>query len=552
MNSKNLLDALSSIDEKHTDEASSPAARELAGGARKSYKIKTAAIILSVAVFAGLITAGLSLLLPEFISFGGKTPSGPEAGEVTEAYINTDETQTGEETPEQTEKIRFPYEGETFELLAPAYGGYCVALTGGETEGDTLSRDAVARWKAVCEELGVTVRVSCCDSLPGKDSADGRHKLLDAVTGALESGTGIPDIVIYPGYIDLLYTAGAFLDLNTIDTLDTGAACWPSGINSSISVNGRLFGCSGDIVSDFYAYTYALFYNRALCAEKGVDVVSLESDALSGSFTLDRFMEAISAVKDQRYSAEGVFGSGLPSMTASAASNLALAYLTGAGVEFIVNEGGELKWVYDWNDAYQVANKLKSSDEGTLTAFERPLGNNINDFTKAFDSGRLCLIPGRLGTATSGAFSSLSGGYGVLPFPKYDGNQESYRTLTARNGVMMYAIPAANTEKAEAAGALIGALARDAYDNLRHTFIESVLPDATDNGRRIMNLLFDTAECPRYALLFNLLQTDSVGKTFENHLAYYGNAIDLVYNGRNSYIHSLEGLSRKLPGYGEP
>ena len=514
----------------------------------KSNKNKTVIVVLSTVVFVGLAAAGLSLILPKIISTGENTSAGSEAGDVTEAYIRTDGSQTGEKTPDQTEKR---YQGETFELLAPAYGGYCIALTGGDTEGDTLSREAVTRWKAVCEELGVTVRVSICASMIGSDVTDARYQLLDAVTGAANSGTEIPDIVIFPGYVDLLYTAGAFLDLNTLDTLDTGAARWPAGIISAISVNGRLFGCAGDIVSDFYTWTYAIFYNRSLCAEKGVDVASLESDALSGSFTLDRFMEAISGVTDLLGTTDGVYGTGLPAMTGSATGNLALAYLTGAGVNFIDNVDGELRWVYDRENSYRVAEKLKSSDSASTTAFARQLGASLNGLKNAFNAGRICFMPGKLETASSGALSSLAGGYGVLPFPKYDGNQESYRTLTARNGVMMYAIPAANSGKAEAAGALIDALAGDAYEKMRPAFIESVLPSASDGGKQIMNLLFDTAECPRYSLLFNLLQNDVVGKTFDNLLAWQSDQMDLVDNNRHSCIHRLEGLSSSLPGNGK-
>ena len=97
-----LFDAFSEVEEKFSDEASSSSGAAAPGAKKRVSPLKTAVIILTVALAVGLVTAGAFMIMPEIV--GDAHPAGVGGGQGSAGDLTTSPETETDVTGEQTEQ----------------------------------------------------------------------------------------------------------------------------------------------------------------------------------------------------------------------------------------------------------------------------------------------------------------------------------------------------------------------------------------------------------------------------------------------------------------
>ena len=290
-----------------------------------------------------------------------------------------------------------------------------------------------------------------------------------------------------------LLTEGLFLDLNRVDTLDLGKEWWAAGINSEIAVNGKQFGATGDIFCDLLPYTRAILFNRGLCAAQGVDIGQLQSLVLSGSFTFDSFLEAVTAA-----ASGGVYGLSLD----FGQNDNSFALLAANEISVIANRDGA--FVYDYTP-----DRLILIGEKLFGATVKPAvfsAASHDDVFNKLTSGGLCFMTASLSMAEDPSLSSLSGGFGFLPLPKYNQEQSEYHSYVGRSGTGMFAMPSISQERIGAVGSVLEYLAFDARTNVSQVYADNEIlsgaSKAGDTDRDMIGIIL-ASRCSLRCILYS-------------------------------------------------
>jgi hypothetical protein len=381
--------------------------------------------------------------------------------------------------------------GFTVDIIAGRSGRYCTALLSEGNEGDALGKTAYKRLTLLERDAGIRFILS---EAPGVNASNAQRPVFEYTK--TRSIAGEPaDCVIMPMDAGSLLTEGLFLDLNRVDTLDLGKEWWAAGINSEIAVNGKQFGATGDIFCDLLPYTRAILFNRGLCAAQGVDVGQLQSLVISGSFTLDSYLEAAASA-----ATGGVFGLSLD-FTPTQNDN-AFAVLAANKISVIANRDGA--FVYDYTPE-----RLILIGEKLFGATVKPAvfsAASHDDVFNKLTSGGLCFMTASLSMAEDPALSSLSGGFGFLPLPKYNQDQSEYHSYVGRSGTGLFAMPSISQERIGAVGSVLEYLAFDARTNVSQVYADNEIlsgaSKAGDTDRDMIGIIL-ASRCSLRCILYS-------------------------------------------------
>ena len=412
----------------------------------------------------------------------------PQTDDTTEPFTGPETSEKTEPAPDSvTEPVTPPVsvptaEGFRLEIAAAGTGRYCTSLLSEGTEGDYFSKKA---YEGVFRtEQATGVRIVAVNG--GNTSA----ALFKSVTTKSVSGEPF-DCVIMPASAEYLLTNGLFTDLNSVPGLRFEQPWWAEGVNSEIAVNGKQFGATGDIFFDLIPNTRAILYSRGLCASRGVNVGELQSLVMSGSFTVDKFLEAARAA-----ASSDVYGLSLD-MTSGQNDNV-YAVIAGSEIKVVGNSDGRFTYDYEPDRLVALGGKLLAPE--LKPALFSP--SSHDEAVEKFTSGGLCFMNASLETAENASVAAMSVGFGFLPVPKYDLNQAEYRSFAGRSGLGIFAMPSIDSGRTGIVGAVLEFLACDAYANVRPLYEDGVLLSASsgaaDPDRAVVSLIENTVCCPRY------------------------------------------------------
>ena len=144
----------------------------------------------------------------------------------------------------------------------------------------------------------------------------------------------------------------------------------------------------------------------------------------------------------------------------------------------------------------------------------RTKGDTNGDLV-TFGNGEAFFYPSALGGAHS--LRDMSDDFGILPYPKYDENQENYYILTS--GGTVATIPVTLPEdRHENVGILLDALCRDSQQNLLPTYKEIVLKTKyarDEDSAEMLDIIFGSLT---YDLGLSVWPQDTYYKYMESYL----------------------------------
>ena len=391
---------------------------------------------------------------------------GPEQTTVPAESDNPAATQspsetTGEDTlfapSDIPDDLRF--DGETVKILywddVPNMEFFVEDQTG-EAVNDAIYR----RNLNVQERFGITLEFS---GTPGDNG--NQSKYVNACVNSTQAGSDAHDI--FAGYSmtgATVMTKGILHDLSDYDIFEFDKPWWPKSLIDKANVNGGIYFASGDISSNYLYMMYLCTFNKDMLD----DVLQLKPSVLydyvyNGEWTLDKLIECT----------KGVYNDQDGDSVATEADRYGItvtlvhwdAFFTGSDLDTVkLNDAGELT-LSDNLFSQRTVDLL----DKICNLFYASGDAEINKGVPLFAAGNSLFLVERASIISS-KLSDTSFAFGILPAPKFNDDQEGYRTCLSFP-YTMYMISTASSIP-ETAAATIELMAYQSYLHITPALFE--------------------------------------------------------------------------------
>ncbi|MCL1792386.1 MAG: hypothetical protein FWG34_00800 [Oscillospiraceae bacterium] len=361
----------------------------------------------------------------------------------------------------------------TFLGITTTWDFYSVIVHESET-GEILDDSIYARNRAVEEKFGINLKETAFDI----GQVEGKLK------NAVLAGENIYDAAYCPSYnnapIGGLVAQNMFLDLNEIPELRLDEPWWNQTVNTDCIIGSanKLFFTACDINIMNLQAPWCVYLNEDMIKNLGLDLPY--SLVKNGKWTLDEFHKYVKAGAqlngaasfDWEPSGAAVFG-----YTSYEGGTGAL--LVGSGEKFISKDEKGMPYLsIETPRFFDVCEKIAELT-GTKGIYQN--ANNYDTgfhFEYIFKGGRTLMMVGEL--KASDVFRDMDSTFGIVPIPKYDGNQDKYYSSVARQ-MPVLVIPATNPEPGST-GVILDAMAYLSTKNITPIFF-----DVTMSQKRLRN-----------------------------------------------------------------
>ncbi len=258
--------------------------------------------------------------------------------------------------------------------------------------------------------------------------------------------------------------------LNELEYLDFNMPWWPYRLVEESEINGNVYMCSGDLSTNMLHKMHAVFFDRALCRDYGVDTNNLYDMALDGTWTLDYLLEITSNVyvdlnsngtkdKDDKY---GLYMCDNYFDVFFYASDLRTTDRDQNGTPVISSTFGSEKTI-------NLADKLGNFFANNTGAYF------VTNFTEGIQMSKngAMMIVSRCDIASKRLRIAENLDYGVLPIPKYDEQQGNYITCLAFP-CTLYTV-SNSTKDPDMVGAVLEALGSEGYRQITPALFETTM-----------------------------------------------------------------------------
>lgn len=411
----------------------------------KSKKITTFFIL--AAMLAGVVSCGSGN--GDVVTTGGEATDTTTAGE-TEIHDNLPELN---------------YNGDEFTILVEDYGGYCGAdFYVEESDGDVVNDAIYNRNRKVSERLNLDL-----DWVMFTHSWEDRSEFTTKFRSSVQSGTGEYNLAAGLGYFMPSFTTdGLLADMSELPYIDIEKPWWSDEFMKASSVDDKYYFVTGDASLGLIKNMFCIFENLTL-AEK-LNVENLYDVVREGKWTVDKMKEVaasqyIDLDGDTNVSREDQFGLLLSS------GNHITGFSEALGVKSVENQDGEFRYIYGNSHNVDVVDKLEDIIWKNEGVFFDPKGEEETAYNSLFRDGNVLMTTGWLMHTDS--YRDLSFDYGVLPYPKWDENQESYNT-TVLTSYSVLSIPT-DVADMERSAAVCEAIAFESWKTVTPAYFEIAL-----------------------------------------------------------------------------
>ena len=407
-----------------------------------------------------------ALMLASSLAACASTPSDDTSDTASADTTAAEETTVAEtKNPNEDDLPERDFKGEEFTFLVRTELGYEFSA---EDDGDVVNAAVYKRNLDLSERFKVNFKYVM---QPGVWAS--RATYTESITSTILAGDDAYDIVTGQSNIVLpLAVQHLYHDVAKAEHIDLSKPYWKEGYHSNATVNGRLYSLMGDYAISTIADSNVMAFNKDMFDNNKIEYpYQLVKD---GKWTLDTFLEMCAKFS------KDVDGDG--KLTAADQYGLAtnnnglnpFVYSTGCTVFDFDDSGNRVisfpdekevdafDTLYDFCKTTIFAHVDSSGIEGA-TSSER-LAAFFKTNHSAFSAGRLKEVEG---------LRDMESDFGIVPYPKYDENQENYITSVLRT-VTVASIP--TTVKApEKCTFLLEAMSSYGYNNIIPAYYEFAL-----------------------------------------------------------------------------
>ena len=401
-----------------------------------------------------------------------------------------------------------------------------------KTTNDTVSDAVFYRNATVEDRLGVEI-TQVLQSGGMSTITNWNNTLRNAV---LTKSGDYDAAAIYASQSSALALEGIYYNVLDLPHIDLSKPWWNKSIINETELFDTVYFLAGDIAISQISWGVTLFYNKNLFAEFfSTQNENIYDIVRNGEWTVDKMYEYTSNVWVDKNS-DGAVNSGdtYGFQYANDIGDGAMdAWIPAMGIDITTMIDGypELTF-YDEHtvEAFEALRKLHLENPGTLVGGgNTPTGDFIAGnqlFTRQFlNSGKV--------------LRSMSDDYGVVPLPKYDKEQEEYRTVAANIASLVTVL--STVEDVDKVGATLELMAAESYKQVTPAFFDTVLkgkysdsPDDADMYDRILNsftynfgFCFSTISLDGIGSLFRVL-SDDLSQQYESNKIRYQTSLDTL------------------------
>lgn len=323
--------------------------------------------------------------------------------------------------------------------------------------------------------------------------------------------------------LSALAQTGYLMDFNTLEHVDFSKPWWDSNCAEGYEVAGKLFFMVNDVSVSNLAGTRFLYFNKSL-----VETYQLESPyqiVRNNGWTLDKLLEMVKSVNtdngDGEWNGQDIYGF---LAETGEGNGTVIHLLVGCGIKYTerAEDGTIISNAYS-EKTLSVVEKIREVFENstaTLTYEKCASGADMSGFANKYNYGRSLFATDHFlfvqnGMLVSDQFKDMSKGFGIVPNPKYDSEQESYYHKMDKYS-LIWAIPNTKTIDAERVGAVMEYWAYQSSRTVMPAFYEVVIkfrrasdPDAHQMLDIIKgSIRYDVSE------LFNTAITSTIWKGY--------------------------------------
>lgn len=382
----------------------------------------------------------------------------PISDESSETTSNVDaRNQISDDLPETT------YNGASFRVLTTEGGAiygfdYRDEIVSEELTGDSCN-DAVYN-RNLGIESRFDVKISCANNTKPQNYV------------ATMAASGIDEYEIVGMYNFEAYTAinsEAVLNWTTVPHVNLEKPWHNQLANDAATMNNTLYAICSDLAITSMLYTHAFFFNQTITEKYGYPADSLYALVKDGQWTLDKAIEITSGIYED---------------------------LNGDGVQ-------------DENDLYGFAYSVWNAADVWLSAFDQPICKTSDDGVEltfmtdktvaiveklcdwhynkncfynytaiyheevAMKNGKLAFAPIRF-KACFDALRDMDDSYGIIPYPKWDEEQEQYLT-NADDKFTVFTVPITAAGNTDFVGVIYEALCAESYKSVYPIYYDAAL-----------------------------------------------------------------------------
>ena len=318
--------------------------------------------------------------------------------------------------------------GKTFSLLTTETQSY--EYDAEELSGDVVNDAVYERNLAVEELLGIDFNfVYKPGDWANKDS------YCQIITNSIMAADGAYDVV--SGMISCVQPIAStqmFMSVYDLPDINMDNPWWVSELQDGLTINGKLIGFIGDMSLSMYKGLSVIFANLDLITDRNLE--NPYEMVLNNEWTLDKMIEQTSGI-GQDTNGDGTWTLGedlygmliyeVPYRSMQASLDIQTIGLNEEGIPTVNPLTDKLASAVDKLTAYLKEDGVLCQDFGTEGVIE------INGY---FAADKMIYYMGKLEALDY--LRDMESDYAVIPFPKYDQNQDKYLTLIATATQMIY------------------------------------------------------------------------------------------------------------------
>lgn len=406
-----------------------------------------------------LITLLLTAMI--FTSCGGGNQNGAGTDNTAKQNDGNITETTGVEIKPELPNEKYNGYVMRFLVMGDAYNHYQSREIGAAAENGELINDAVyLRNMLVESDLDVLIK-----AIPSN------RIISDAKSSILAGGDDYDVVMPIVDEGVKAVQSGLFYDLNQIPYLNLENPWWDQRMTTGLAINGYIYFATGDISILDNECTMCIFFNKNmiknLMLENPYDIVQ------AGKWTLDKEYEmSLNVTKDEngdgKYTCpEDIFGMQISSNTPHS-----MFYAAGERIVTLNQDGDYEFTMYNERSVNVVEKIMKVCSEPLNLTPKTKGGGDYNIYIPAFGAGKILFT--HLALIDINFFRNDNTDFGVLPYPKFDENQEKYNNFVSTICVPGAAVPG-NAENIARTGAVLEDMAYHSVSTLTYAYYDQTL-----------------------------------------------------------------------------
>ncbi len=371
---------------------------------------------LSILILASLLLASCSDT--------SDVQTGKETDTVTETAVVTEEADPLAELfkiqPESND-------GKVITVLTHDYHAY--EMLAPEQNAELINDAVYGRNMAVEELLDVKFEVL---TRPGY--FEDRAEFWNVVSSSIMAGDGAHDIVCaMVSCMQPYATPEYYLDILTLEDVNLDNPWWVSSMKTDLSLQGKLICVIGDMNLSLYNQFPVVFANTSVLGSHDIDTASLYSSVNDGTWTFEKVF-SLARGTEQDLNGDGKIEPEVDNIGLGIMKTPFWALQAAFDLHNITLDDGGNPYVVGLTERYaNAAEYLASNIHGNLSV---TIEGDMYEITETFAEGRGAFHISRLNDVEQ--MRNMEDNFAILPFPKLDEEQDTYRTLIATATNMTY------------------------------------------------------------------------------------------------------------------